>query len=85
MAKRNMAKRTKHKRTLLTKDGQGKTHRLHEIDIIDVGHMEDLNAEREGLRSYRTEDGRHVNSLGKGRYQIVESGEILTSDGPEAP
>jgi len=80
-----MVKRTEHKRTFTVKDGQGKTHRLHEfVDIIGAGHKGDLNAEREGLHSYTTEAGRHVNALGKGRYQIVESGQLLTSDGSDA-
>jgi hypothetical protein len=75
-----MVKRTEHKRTFPVKDGQGKTHQLHEfVDIIAAGHMGDPNAEREGLHSYRTEAGRYVNALGKGRYQIVDSGEVLAA------
>ncbi len=33
----------------------------------------------EGMPSIRTADGRSVNRLGGGRYQIVQTGEILES------
>jgi hypothetical protein len=35
--------------------------------------------------SLRTSDGRHVNRLGKGRYEIPEDDIALTSDDPAAP
>jgi hypothetical protein len=38
----------------------------------------------EGLSEIRTVDDRAVNRLEKGRYQIVQTGEILTSNDPNA-
>jgi hypothetical protein len=41
--------------------------------------------EAEVTKDLRLADGRHVNVLEKGRYQVVESGEILTSSDANAP
>jgi hypothetical protein len=41
--------------------------------------------EARGHRRLATSDGLSINRLDKGRYQIVQTGEILTSDSPEAP
>jgi hypothetical protein len=36
--------------------------------------MGDQNTEVEGLKSFITSDGKHVNKLGDGEYDIVETG-----------
>lgn len=56
------------------------------VEILDAAQMRDLDAVAEGLQIIRTSDGRMVKRLEeKGKYQIVESGKILTSDDPTAP
>lgn len=39
----------------------------------------------EGLKELRTPDGLHVNRLGRGEYQIVQTGVSLRSNSPDAP
>ena len=53
-------------------------------DILDASSHGNPNAEIEGIRSLRTRNGQHVNRLDKGKYQVVETGEMLTSDDPLA-
>lgn len=55
------------------------------VDIIDAGHFGDPDAEIEGMKAIRTSDGESVNWLGSKKYQVVSTGEILTSDDPKAP
>jgi hypothetical protein len=38
-----------------------------------------------GMGSLWTTDNRELNHIGKGRYQFVIGGEIITSDDPSAP
>ena len=49
------------------------------------GHILDPDAEIEGMIEIRTESGRNVRVIAKGQYEIVQTGEVLTSDDPEAP
>jgi len=42
-------------------------------------------SEVEGLKELVLLNGGHVNRLGQGRYQVVATGELLTSDAPGAP
>ena len=39
---------------------------------------------RRGLPTLRTSIGQRVNKLGPGRYEVVDSKEMLTSDDPSA-
>jgi hypothetical protein len=54
------------------------------VDILDVSSPGNPNSEIEGLRNLRTKSGHHVNRIDKGKYQVVETGEMLTSDDPLA-
>jgi len=54
-------------------------------DIQRCGDTSDPAGEVDGRRSYRTMTGLTVNCLGMGRYEILETGEELTSDDPNAP
>ena len=54
-------------------------------DIIDAATRDQPTAEIGGPKSLRTQDGLTVNRLEKGRYEIVQTGEVLTSDDPNAP
>lgn len=66
-------------------DDQGKEYRLRvRQDEIPVNTRENPSAVTGGLKSIVTDDGRKVNRLGKGRYEIAVSGIILTSSDPDA-
>jgi hypothetical protein len=40
--------------------------------------------EKEGATCIRTSEGKHVERQGKGKYKIMETGIVLTSDDPDA-
>jgi hypothetical protein len=50
-----------------------------------VEHLLGSEPDIEGLKQIETEDGHSVNRLERGRYEIVVTGQILTSDDPAAP
>jgi hypothetical protein len=80
------SKGLRQKGSFVAKDNQGRMYRLTLwVDIQDAGTMRDPHAELEGLTSITTESGQHVNRIDKGKYQIVATGQILTSDDPNAP
>ena len=54
------------------------------MHITDVGHILDPDAEIEGMIEIRTESGQNVNVIAKGQYEVVQTGEVLTSDDPKA-
>jgi len=79
------SKRLRKKGSFIAKDAQGRSHRLNVlVHITNVGHILDPDAEIEGMIEIRTESGQNVRVITKGRYEIVETGEVLTSDDPEA-
>lgn len=51
------------------------------VEIIDARSGEHPNRELDGDVDFRTRDGRAVVDLGDRRFQIVETGEILTVEG----
>lgn len=62
-----------------TEDGHQVT--IHEItEFLEVGTPDETS----GLAELLTDDGRPVNRIEKGKYQLVATGEILTSDDPNA-
>jgi hypothetical protein len=65
----------------------GRRHRLrHFRDILDVGTHDDPAAELPGLEAIKTADGRSVNRLEKGKYEIVGYPNIaVMSSDPLAP
>jgi hypothetical protein len=69
------------------RDQDGRRYRLHRWrQVLDTGTQDNFGAERPGPEEIRTVDGRAVNYLGKGRYEIVGHPMVpLTSDDPEAP
>jgi hypothetical protein len=76
----------RHKSTFPAWDESGLEQTLHVyVDTPDDGHTGAPHAEAEGLPNLRTEEGYHVNYLEKGKYQVVATGEILTSNHPAAP
>ena len=80
------SKRLRKKGSFIAKDAQGRSRLLYVwVHITDVGHILDPDAEIEGMIEIRTEGGRNVRVIAKGQYEIVQTGEVLTSDDPEAP
>jgi hypothetical protein len=81
-----MVKRKELKQTFSAVSASGRrvTVRVY-VDIIDAGHTQDPDAEIEGMQSIRTSGGQHVNFVSPKKYQIVVTGETLTTDDPNAP
>ncbi len=81
-----MVKEIRRKTSFPAQDQEGRTHLLEVfVEILDVGTLANPNAEIEGLMSIKTRGGDSANRLEKGKYEIVQSGQILTSDDAEAP
>jgi hypothetical protein len=77
--------RVVHKHSFSAEGDAGKQYVIDVfVDILNAGTSTDANAEIEGMKSLKTRRGQHVNVLGKGKYQIVQTGEILTSNDPGA-
>ena len=55
---------------------------LTEVDLRTRGNP---LARGVGTQAITTEDGKSVNRISKGRYQVVKTGLELTSDNPGAP
>ena len=80
------SQRLRKKGSFIAKNAQGRSRLLYVwVHITDVGHILDPDAEIEGMIEIRTESGRNVRVIAKGQYEIVQTGEVLTSDDPEAP
>ena len=77
-----MLKSIRYKGSFPAIDGQGRTRSL-EI-FVEVRKTGSHGAEVEGLRILKTQEGEYVNRLDHGKYQVVVTGEILTSDDPLA-
>jgi len=57
----------------------GKTVIIYEYtEYLYAKSFKGFNEKVEGLKSYCTFDGNHVNSVSKNKYEIVETGQILT-------
>jgi hypothetical protein len=68
-------------------DEQGRTAQLYcRKPIIDIGTHDDPHAEGQGLGEITTTDGRAVNRLARGQYEIVGYPNVtVTSHDPKAP
>ena len=53
--------------------------------MVNVDGMGDPNAVIPGMKRLCTEDGDSVNSIEKRKYEIVQTGVVVTSDDPSAP
>jgi len=74
------------KGSFIAKDSQGRSRKLYVwVHIIDVGDRVDPYAVIEGMIEIKTERGQSVSIIKKGQYEIVQTGETLTSDDREAP
>ena len=82
-----MAMPKKHIKTFTAKDGDGIPHTLHVLQDV-VTRARGLQRNKPvflGLREIVTSDGRSVNRVVQGQYEIVVTGQILTSSDPDAP
>lgn len=81
-----MGKETRNTGSFVAVGEDGMEHTIHiTSEIAGMGTRGNPNAERKGMKQLRTQDGDAVNRLGKGKYEIVMTGEILQSDDPDAP
>lgn len=75
---------TKFMFSFVAKDADGKEVELSVYtDFIQIPTRGGVH-ETPGMKSIKTAEGRSVNRLDKGKYQIV-GGQTLTSDDPKAP
>ena len=73
------------KGSFIAKDSKGQSRRLYVwVYIVDLGDMLDPDALIEGMIEIKTESGESAIVIAKGRYEIVKTGEVLTSDDPKA-
>jgi hypothetical protein len=80
-----MVKRIDHVGDFEARNGQGGSRTLRVfVPIISTANLKDPRGERRGRPYILTAEGYHVNSLGEGRYEVVETGEDLSSDDPDA-
>ena len=66
------------------KRADGKIMTVHIFTEYTVTQSGGGTEEVPGTKRLQTEDGEAVKRLGKGRYRIVVTGEMLTSDDPAA-
>jgi len=67
-------------------DEAGKPHTLqYQPRIGDAGTTTDPYDEMPTTKPITTTSGQIVRQLGKGEYQVVETGQVLHSDDPDAP
>ncbi len=67
-------------------DEKGLVHELKAYQRFDdAGTFHNPQARAPGLIEFFTDEGQDVNRLDKGKYEIVATGEILTSSAPDAP
>jgi hypothetical protein len=61
-----------------TQSPDGKTVMIYEFtEFLDAGSFKEPNARVEGLKSFHTADGMHVNFISESEYKIVETGVML--------
>lgn len=79
-------KRIRQVGTFTARDSSGKEVPLAIFqEFRDAGTRDDPTAERKGPLQIMTTDGRRVDKIGTGKYRIVGSAQVLTSDDPNAP
>lgn len=80
----NKVKETRHQSSFTAEGSDGRIYTVDVfVDILDASSHGNPFAEVEGLKSLRTRNGRTVNYIEKGKYEIV-GGPTLTSDDPNA-
>ena len=82
-----MGRRTKRCTASFVGRGEHGSHvRINEFtEFINVSSTDHLAEEIPGMKELMTDDGRHLNRIEKGKYQIVATGEIVVSEDRNAP
>ncbi len=81
-----MTKEIKHTGSFVATDENGDEHTVFVFSEYNV--IRDRGAKRRvpGLKSLQLSDGRHVNRVDKGHYELVDTPMVkLTSNNPSAP
>ena len=80
-------KRRDWRATFIATDATGSEYRIHLYQWMLLGNTTAGPYEEEGLRELVTQDGRHVNYVSQGQYDLVDADGFvrLTSDDPDAP
>ncbi len=74
------------KRSFAAHNSRGEEVLLEEFqEEISVESRKNPGATGPGIREVRTRAGDSVNRLAKGKYEVVQTGEVLESDDPDAP
>ncbi len=72
-------------RTFEAKDSQGRPRKISVwANVRTTKDLDGVVSRQFGIPSLKTAEGFHVNVIEKGRYEVVPTGEILTSDDPLA-
>ena len=78
-------KETEHTGSFTAKDEDGNEYELHiYTTFVKWGTFSGQKSE-EGDQYIQTSGGGSVNRIEKGKYQLVRTGRMLTSDDPNAP
>jgi hypothetical protein len=63
-------------------DGKGQAHRILVFENqINAGFLSD-SGQMKGMKQLKTDSGNTVTALGDGKYQILETGEVITANDP---
>lgn len=66
-------------------DPRGYPHTIEVWQVVDIAStLDGSESETAGPKDYRTTAGVQLNYLSKGKYQVVATGELLTSSEPDA-
>lgn len=72
-------------RNFIATDSEGKEYKIFiYIDYYKANSFDKPNDVVQGPKTLETSDGRKVNRIEKGKYQIVPTGTILLSKSPDA-
>ena len=72
--------------TFKARNDDGKEYTIEVYrDVIVAEELGGKRTEVEDPQTLMTSHGQAVNRLGKGKYAIVQTGEVLSSDDPNAP
>jgi hypothetical protein len=66
--------------TYLCKDANGDLHWMVKYTLDQQGHTSEGHYSTEGPVDLRTRDGRYVDWIEKGHYQVIEGPDVWTND-----
>ncbi len=74
-----------HVRSFLAVNASGRQFEIHQFQDMILTQTRGGTLRTPGVSDLQLDDGRFVNQISKGNYEIAESGEQLSSDDPDAP